>query len=172
MKADIINGGVGDSITWSSSKPDVATINPSTGLLTGVKGGDTVITATYTSGSQMVSSISDTVVIKVKATEVTMKIDKIYKGLAQSTTPVQLSATVKLDGNESTAESAKVTWECRDVAGTNVASITPDGKLTVKGKGGDEFRVTATYTYVAEGITKTDSFKCTVTAQNLQIIPR
>ncbi|WP_025323161.1 Ig-like domain-containing protein [Deferrisoma camini] len=47
----VVNAPVGVSIVWGSSDPTVATIDPATGLATGIGGGTTVITAQDTSGT-------------------------------------------------------------------------------------------------------------------------
>lgn len=49
------------TVTWSSGTTSVATINSSTGLLTGVAAGETVITATATDGSGVSGTITITV---------------------------------------------------------------------------------------------------------------
>jgi len=54
-------GGAGASVMWSSSVPGVATIDPSTGVVTGKDGGSTTITPTSTFDANMDSEVTLTV---------------------------------------------------------------------------------------------------------------
>ena len=61
------NGDGYGNVTWSSDVPDVATVNSSTGEITGVKGGQATITATVAQGTTYCGG-SAPQIIKVKET--------------------------------------------------------------------------------------------------------
>ena len=116
------------SITWKSSKPDVASVDQS-GHVTPVAKGSAVITATALSGK----SGSVTVTVRVPPSGVTLSQSSLTLNKGGKT--VTLKATV----SPSDAYSKTVTWKSSD---TKVATVNTYGTVTAKGAG--ECDITAT----------------------------
>jgi uncharacterized protein YjdB len=123
----------GRTITWSSSNTNAATVS-STGLVTAVAVGTTVITAT----SEGKSGTSNVTVIPVPVASVTVSppTNPIFIG-----GNVQLSTTVK-DQNGTTVTNRVVTWASSNDA---IATVSSSGRVTGVAAG------TVTITATSEG---------------------
>ncbi len=111
------------SFKWSSSKPDVATVDKN-GLVTAVKAGTTTITAKAKDGSGKKATIKITVICK-KVTSIKLsETSRTFVLSEGGPTSFTLNATV----SPSDASYRKITWESSD---TNVAKVSQDGEVTV-----------------------------------------
>jgi gliding motility-associated-like protein len=97
--------------TWSSATPSVATIDPSTGVVTGVAVGTSVISYAYTYNG---CSFTTTYTINVNALPV-----------ISGTTTVEVGGTTTL-----TATTTAATSNAWVSSNTNVATVTPNGLVT------------------------------------------
>ncbi|MEI6348003.1 MAG: glycine-rich domain-containing protein [Bacteroidota bacterium] len=86
--------------SWSSSNTDVATVDPSTGIVTGISSGTSTITFSYTCGS-LVSSAS---------TLVTVKNDVGITSATATTSPICAASTTTVTANGVVGTNAVVTW--------------------------------------------------------------
>lgn len=102
-------------IVWSSSHPEIASVDPHTGKVTGKKPGSTRITAavSYSDGT------SNDFVTQVKISDPKTKSSYTVLSLGKS-------ATIKLTGRNSFST---VKWQVKD---SSLASITQDGVVTAK----------------------------------------
>jgi hypothetical protein len=97
--SDLTSGG-----SWSSSDPSIASINSSSGLLTGVAAGNVIITYSVTSGQGCVNSVIQAVSVKASPTS-SVTVDPGYQsticsgqstritGTASVTPPISVSFT-------------------------------------------------------------------------------
>jgi uncharacterized protein YjdB/formylglycine-generating enzyme required for sulfatase activity len=123
-------GGAADSVTWSSSVPSVATV--SSGTVTGVAGGTTIITATSTFDPTKTASVT----INVPAvSSVTIAGDATRSLNVDATT--NLAATVTAVGGAATT----VTWS------SSVPSVATVSSGIVTGVAGGTTIITATSTF-------------------------
>ena len=111
--------GVNQKVTWTSSKPNIATVN-SNGTVTGIAAGTTKITATAVDGSNKKASFTVTIVQKVKGIEITNTVGQMVVGKTH-----KLQTKILPEGVET--ESKKVTYTSSD---PTVVSVTSAGKLT------------------------------------------
>ena len=108
------------NIVWQVEDPTIAKVN-SSGVVTGVKGGSTVVTATNGNAISSVSVIvSD---VKVEKIELNYKQVGLYAG-----GEIVLKSTVL----PSNATNLNVTWVSSD---ENIAKVSKDGKVTAINKG-------------------------------------
>lgn len=112
---------------WSSSDPNVATIDASTGKVTPVSSGTTIITVTATDGRT--NSLTLRVIIPV----VSLVVRDI--GMTVGDEPRQLQTTIKSDD----ADIKSISWLSSD---SNVATVDSDGIVTAVAAG--EATITAT----------------------------
>lgn len=121
LKATVKPSLADKAVTWSSSKPSVASVDE-TGKVTPLKAGTAVITATAASG------VSASLKVKVKAPQPT-KITLEEKGSVY----LEIGKTLKLhpELTPSVAEK-KLTWTSSD---TSVARVNKDGKVIGLKKG-------------------------------------
>ncbi len=109
------------SITWSSSNPEIATVNATTGVVTGVSEGETTIRAT----SNDINTIFDEVTITVQAEIVSIPIESIeipatiniFPGTS-TLLPITLVPTFTTDTD--------INWAVNN----SVVSIDPNGNIT------------------------------------------
>ena len=104
-------------VKWSSSNKKVATVS-STGKVTGVAAGKTVITCRSVDNSRVVASF--TVTVKIKTTGV--KLDKTKLSLYES-----YSGTLKATVSPSNATDKTVKWSSSN---TKIAKVDKNGKVT------------------------------------------
>lgn len=114
--------GTATTVTWSSTDPTIATVNATTGVVTGVRVGQTTIRATSTANTNLTASIPVTVTgtsALVGALNVTpQNISTTVGGTSQLTTQVTLQSTAP--AGTSTAVI------CRS-ASTTIATVTSSG---------------------------------------------
>lgn len=121
------------SLTWSSSVEGVATVD-STGKVTAIKAGTTVITATAKDDSGI--SASCTVQVTVPTVKVTgITLNKTTASVVKGKT-VALTATVTPD----TATDKTIKWT---TSNKNVATVSTDGVVTAKAAGTATITATA-----------------------------
>ena len=152
-------------ITWGSSNPDVATIDPKTGVLTALSDGGTVITAT---NDNITGSLALTV-LPIEASSVTLNQENLTLKVGESQT---LKATVLPENTTY----KNVTWESNDPSVVMVV----DGVVTAIGVGSANVRAmvgqaTANCTVTvnpveAENITLSASSATLKIGQTLQLI--
>ena len=141
--------------TYSSSNTGVATINATTGVVTGVAKGTSTITITYTNydGTKATKTCNITIIQPVTGIAISKTSETLYLG---GTTTTTINATI----SPTNANNQKVNWSTSNANIVAISSATTSSgvniTLTAKGKG------TATITATAAGntgLTKT----CTVT---------
>lgn len=143
LKASIAPSNASQEVVWSSSKPAIATVDKN-GLVTGIKAGTTVITAT----SKEDPSIKGTCTVNVENVNIpvsSVELDRSSLSLTKGDV-YTLNATVKPDD----ATDKTVSWKSSNTA---VATVDSNGK--VKAIAGGSATITAT----AGGV----SAKCSVT---------
>ncbi len=143
LKASIAPSNASQEVVWSSSKPAIATVDKN-GLVTGIKAGTTVITAT----SKENPSIKGTCTVNVENVNIpvsSVELDRSSLSLTKGDV-YTLNATVKPDN----ATDKTVSWKSSNTA---VATVDSNGK--VKAIAGGSATITAT----AGGV----SAKCSVT---------
>lgn len=143
LKASIAPSNASQEVVWSSSKPAIATVDEN-GLVTGIKAGTTVITAT----SKENPSIKATCTVNVENVNIpvsSVELDRSSLSLTKGDV-YTLNATVKPDD----ATDKTVSWKSSNTA---VATVDSNGK--VKAIAGGSATITAT----AGGV----SAKCSVT---------
>ena len=119
-----------NTVTWSSNNTQIATVNATTGLVTGVKEGTTIITATTANG------ITNTAEVIVDSTAPTITVamdNKDYKKSHTATITITdevaglpASQTIKY-GWSSSSTTAPTTWQEKTISvteGTKTASTT------------------------------------------------
>ncbi len=109
-----------NSVTWSSSNPSVATVDPSSGAVTSVSDGTCTITATANDGSEVSGSANVIVDSYVYPTSVTVEpgTGNIYIGET-----IQLAAVVL----PSNANNKSVVWSSSD---NGIATVSTSGLVT------------------------------------------
>lgn len=132
-----------ETVTWSSNKPEVATVDTN-GVVTGKAAGDATITATSTSGATASASIT------VKAASVTTSIT-----LDKTETSIATGESVTIKATTTPSENVTVTWKSSD---PTIATV-ENGKIT--GVAAGSATITATLTNGTE--TKEATCKVTVT---------
>lgn len=136
------------TVTWSSSNPDVATVDGE-GHVTAVAAGTATITVTTTDGGKTATC---TVTVKEKVYPVeTVTLDKEALVLFVGEAAVALTATISPDN----ATNKNVTWTSSD---PNVATVDENGNVTAVAVG------TASITVKTEDGNKTDECAVTVKA--------
>ncbi len=109
---------------WSSSAPNIATIDPATGVLTGVSPGTATITAANT-------GITGTASVTVCGTQQTITISPQTQSVALGSGSTQYKATA--GGADVTAS---VTWASSNTAVTTISNTSgTNGLATLVGKG-------------------------------------
>ncbi len=117
-------------VTWTSSKPKVATVDKN-GVVTGVKKGKAVITATSSDGKKTAKcTVTVTKVVKVKSIAFDKKTYKIKKGKTKTLKPTILPKDAS--NKEVTYKSSK----------PSVATVDKNGKVKAKKKGTCKITVT------------------------------
>ncbi len=114
---------VGATVTWASNNPAIASINPTTGLITAVGAGTANITATAVSGTKTVTSTTTITVVSPVLTSVT---------ITSATSTITASGTqaftvILKDQTGGTFSGATVTWSSSNTA---VATVNATGTVT------------------------------------------
>lgn len=121
-----VNPDADPSVTWSSDKPEFATVDAKTGVVHAVEAGEAKIIATSVADNTRKAECAVTVI--APAVPVTgVKLDKYTLNLAEGDSDT-LTATVLPEG----ADNRDVTWESTDTA---VAEVDGNGKVTAKKSG-------------------------------------
>lgn len=105
-------------LSWSSSDPNVASVDSATGVITALKAGTATITAAATDGSNVKAECKVTVIIPVTSVTMSRSSLRIYEGGSYS-----LSAAVSPDN----ATDKTLSWSSSD---PSIASVDKDGKVT------------------------------------------
>jgi uncharacterized repeat protein (TIGR02543 family) len=148
----IPSNALNKSVTWSSSKPSVATVS-SAGLVTAIAAGTANIIVKTEDGNK-----TDTCTVTVSAASVvvvSVSLDKVTATLTEGQTE-QLTATI----NPSNATNQNVMWSSN---AQSIATVSNTGMITAVAKG------TAIITVKTEDGNKTAT--CTVTVNAATIIP-
>ncbi len=121
------------TVSWSVADPSIATINVSTGLLTGVSGGEVIVIATANDGSGVSGTLGVTVVSLVESIAVSG---------AGGATKVSAGSSLQMEASVLPADATDhtVSWSVDDPAIATIAETT--GLLT--GVSGGSVTVTAT----------------------------
>lgn len=139
------------AVTWTSDHPEFASVDPVSGLVTGVAAGSAIITATAKDGSDQ----SGTCTVTVKAAKVTkITLSETEKTLEKGHT-FNLTATVEPEN----ADNKGITWSS-EADGT--CTVTQEGLVTAKAAGTTNIVATAKD---GSGITA----KCSVTVNPTKV---
>ncbi len=144
---DNTNQNVTAQATWSSSAPNVASVNASTGLVRALAAGEATVTATL-------GNLTATTNVKVKPTLVNITLTP-----ANLTLPVGLTQTIRATGvfSDNTTEEITVSWASGNaaiatVSNTGLVSAVNAGTTTVTATSGN---VSATASVRVEPLTLT-----------------
>ena len=110
-------------LSWSSSDPNVASVDSATGVITALKAGTATITAAATDGSNVKAECTVTVDVPVSSVTMSRTSLRIYEGRDYT-----LSATVMPDN----AADKGIVWSSSD---PSVASVDQDGRVTAHKRG-------------------------------------
>ena len=132
-------------VIWKSSNTNIATVNPSTGVIKAVSNGTCKITATTTDGTNL--SVSIDVIVDIKAKRVAL--DKTSLKIASKNSTNKLVATVT-----PTQANKKVVWSSSN---GNIAKVDSKGRVTPVSNGTCKIIATTT-----DGTNKTASCDVTV----------
>jgi uncharacterized protein YjdB len=140
--------------SWTSSNPDIATIDSATGVVTGIKAGTTDITCTIDGKTSDKHTVTVTSAVAVTGVSVTPTAASIVKGTTKT-----LTATV----TPSNATNKNVTWASSD--DTSVATVSSSSGV-VRGVGIGTATITAT---AADGSGKAATCAVTVTRSSVSV---
>ena len=125
-------------LTWTSADEAIATVTG--GEVLGVKYGETVITASYNTGSE---TLSRTVAVKVNEPyQIILSTDELTLDTKDNNT-AEVSGEVRSLLDSSLVEGAEIEWQSADASVVTVA----DGVVTVTGHGSTQ--ITASYSTVS-----------------------
>ena len=128
-------GGASTDVTWSSSNTSVATINPTTGLLTGVASGTTTITATSTFDTSKKSNTTLTV-----HEPMVLTVDTTIVSGTTVTLPLRGTVDVTVDWGDGNSTSTTASGDLSHTYATNGAyTISIAGSLTQFGSGDERY---------------------------------
>jgi uncharacterized protein YjdB len=140
LKANVLpTSATVQDVTYSSSKPEIATVDMLTGVITGKSPGTTIITAKSVDGLKVVSA---TVTVPVNVTDITLNKSEYFIPLSKKASAVPQIKPLK-------ATTKTVTWDTQD---HNVATVSDRGIITA---GSTPGFTTLTATTVDEGKTVT-----------------
>lgn len=146
------------TVTWTSSDTSVATVDSSTGLITGKAAGTVTITATSTDNPNATASIELTVTY-IKATSVTLdKTEAVINGRGD----IALEATV----GATNASNKKVIWTSSD---DSIATVDANGVVTVNSALSADTTVTITATSVDSTEDNPISASCVITVKYIAV---
>jgi uncharacterized protein YjdB len=145
------------SVTWTSGNTNLATVNASTGVVTGVAAGSVTITATGTGG---LSGVFASITITVEGISVgSVSVSPSSGALNGSTSEtLQLTATVT-DNNNNTLTGRTINWTSGN---TNRATVDANGLVTAQSTAGAG-SVTITAEDDTSGVTGTAAITVNVT---------
>lgn len=135
------------TVTWSSEDPGIATVDPETGVVTGVAVGEATITAT--AGGK-----TDSVVVSVEAG--TIAVTGVELNIGSSTLTVGQTSQLEAKVLPDNATNKNVTWTSSNTA---IATVDENGKVTTVSAG----EAIITVTTVDGGLTAS----CTVTVEDV-----
>jgi uncharacterized protein YjdB len=142
------------SVTWSSANEAIATVDASTGVVTGVSGGEAAITATSAADPSITGSYTVTVATStVAVTGVELELETVNLKMLNN-------ATLDYTVSPANASNRNVTWASSNTA---VATVDGTGKVTPVSAG------TSTITVTTEDGEFTDN--CAVTVIGYESIP-
>ncbi|WP_034413819.1 Ig-like domain-containing protein [Deinococcus marmoris] len=133
------------TVTWTSSVPDVATVGNTTGLITAVKEGTTVVTATSTADKTKSGSVTITVKAATTPTP-TVTAVAVTLNPASATVGGTSQATASVTGTNSPAQT--VTWTSSNNA---VATVSTTGLVTAVTPGTADIIATSTVDNTKKG---------------------
>ena len=133
------------NVTWKSSNTNIATVNPSTGVIKAVNSGTCKITATTKDGTNLSASVD--IIVDIKANSVAL--DKTSIQITSQNSINKLVATVT-----PTQASQKVSWSSSN---GNIAKVDSKGRVTPVGNGTCKIIATTT-----DGTNRTASCDVTV----------
>ena len=159
------------SVTWATADPSIATIGASSGLLSGIKGGATTVTAKHGTGAKTITgSTTVTIVPVLSSITVTPNTATVPAGIPQQFTATgfyndssqrDLTTTASWSSSNLTVASISVTGRAATAApgqttiSAAVGSVSGSGVLTVTPASLQTISVTpAGYTYVGVGSNK------------------
>lgn len=144
-------GAATNSVTWSSSHPEIATVSK-TGTVRGVAAGQATITATTTEG------FTDTVTVKVNP----VLVNNVTINTAAQTIDLGASLRISATASPSNADNKTLKYESSK---PDVATINEEGILTTKGEGTTTITVTST-----DGSNVSDTVDITVKDYELESV--
>lgn len=144
-------GAATNSVTWSSSHPEIATVSK-TGTVRGVAAGEATITATTTEG------FTDTVTVKVNP----VLVNNVTINTAAQTIDLGASLRISATASPSNADNKTLKYESSD---PQVATVDEEGILTTKGEGTTTITVTST-----DGSNVSDTVDITVKDYELESV--
>ena len=144
-------GAATNSVTWSSSHPEIATVSK-TGTVRGVAAGEATITATTTEG------FTDTVTVKVNP----VLVNNVTINTAAQTIDLGASLRISATASPSNADNKTLKYESSK---PDVATINEEGILTTVGEGTTTITVTST-----DGSNVSDTVDITVEDYELESV--
>lgn len=158
LTANANNGPTGSTVEWSSNNTAVATVDSSTGEVTGVSASSApvTITATYkdSSGKELAKATATVTVVPAQVEVTIIPPTGLSASGSNKGAQIQLTVEVKLDGVVD--KTATVTWTSSD---ETKATVSSSGEVKLEGNKGDTFTITATYTYPNSTVTGSDSWR-------------
>ena len=155
------NVSSGSTTVWSSTNTNVATVNPSTGLVTAVGGGTAIITAANTPLSGAVQYINCGVTVSPIIT-----ITPATQNITAASTPGSIQLTVQYGGDLITASSG-VSWGNSNATAGSL-TIAP---TTLTGSGGT-YTCTATFLSNSTGVNASSNVTATIAGAGTYSVAR
>jgi uncharacterized protein YjdB len=160
--------------TWSSDHPEIASINATTGAITGIAEGEALITATHTYTPQL--GFSDITLVDTKEIKIIKQIVKVDSVIITPSENFELYQPNDANANvgntwkklqatimPSNAENKNIIWS---TSNPDIAQVAPDGRVNSVSSG------TATITATAEDTSQgAKSASVEVTVKELSVIP-
>jgi uncharacterized protein YjdB len=132
----VVTGGAPQTVTWSSDDATVATVDPSTGEVTGVAVGTAIVTATSTDDPSKSDDVQVTVTPSAQVLEVDIDQGDLLLAVGESSPPFTATVTVTGDAPQT------VTWSSDD---PTIASVDPNsGVVTALAEGTATITATST----------------------------
>ncbi|MBO4310113.1 MAG: Ig-like domain-containing protein, partial [Lachnospiraceae bacterium] len=133
LKATVVPEGANQTVTWSSSNSDIATVDSTNGIVKGVSAGTTIITAKSADGLEKTIDITVT-----ENAEIVLNVKGPNGADIPATLNMLIGETYQLSSTVSGATDTGVTY----ASSTNSATVSEAGLITAKTEGTTNITVT------------------------------